>query len=624
MDKFYPPYFPCYIPLPNGKPAAGGKLYAYFTGTNNLAPLYAEDGTILVGSVADIDSSGQVHVLLDPAITYRLKVVPPASSQMPDQIYDNVRVANGTIVGMENPMTDQGDMIVGGATGIPVRLAHPNRIGFLRATLSFGMKVLQWVGLTGTNGIEVTNGNSGTEIGLDTTGASEGDALKIVSGVPTWTTDQTGMANPMTTKGDLIVGATGGEPDRLGVGADGDILASALYGGDLTPTWEAGPKKYRNVYGDIPSPQIDDGYLGCLFYLSTAGQTLNLPAAATIPAKSFIDFVCLADAATLAITPQGTTTLNGQGSAVTIGGKSASFYRLVFLGHGGSGDEWAVGGTDTATQPGDHKAAVDGSDTSPDYLAAKLSAGTGITLTNTGSAVQIAATAQTGDHQLLVSATDAAAGYLGAKLTAGSNVTLTTQTDGDGVQSIEIAAAGGGGGAAEYSWAVSPVQSQFNPECNGYCYGFFVGGAQLPSTVKSFTIFARQNPYAHANFTTWVAIYDWTDTANNRPLKSSFTWDASKHPSTDWSNFAATFNYDSPVTIDRTHMYEIVWHYHSGDSPFQFFGTNYFTNVSTIWGRLSWSETANYGATPKASFNDYSSWTSLYQAPYVQLNSWSV
>lgn len=118
------------------------------------------------------------------------------------------------------------------------------------------------------------------------------------------------------------------------------------------------------------------------------------------------------------------------------------------------------------TQPGDHKTAVDGSDASPDYLAAKLSAGTGISLTNTGSAVQIAATAQTGDHQLLVSATDASAGYLGAKLTAGSNVTLTTQTDGDGVQSIEISAAGGGADWRAFKYEprpVAPVRLSWDP-----------------------------------------------------------------------------------------------------------------------------------------------------------------
>ena len=76
----------------------------------------------------------------------------------------------------------------------------------------------------------------------------------------------------------------------------------------------------------------------------------------------------------------------------------------------------------------------------------KLSAGSGVTITDAGTQVTVAADTQTGDHQLLVSATDAAAGYLGAKLTAGSNVTLTTQTDGDGVQTLEISAAGGGGG----------------------------------------------------------------------------------------------------------------------------------------------------------------------------------
>ena len=412
MAVNFPPYYTSQILNADGKPVAGGLIRAYLTGTETPAPLYSSDGTPL-GSSVSIDAAGNAVFCLRVGTTYRLRCIDADGAVVWTR--DGVR-ALGETAGIENPMTAAGDMIVGAAGGEPARLAP----------------------------------------------GDEGDALKIVGGVPTWTTDQTGMANPMTTKGDLIVGATGGEPDRLGVGADGDILASALFAGNLSPTWEAGPKKYRNVYGDLPSPQIDDGYLGCLFYLSSAGQTLNLPAAATFPAKSFIDFVCIDDAATLTITPQGTTTLNGQGSAVTIGGKSASFYRLTFLGHGGSGDEWAVGGTDTATQPGDHKTAVDGADASPDYLANKLSAGTGISLTNTGSAVQIAATAQTGDHQLLVSATDASAGYLGAKLTAGSNVTLTTQTDLDGVQSIEISAAGGGGGGGGGSssvWSVLPTDN---------------------------------------------------------------------------------------------------------------------------------------------------------------------
>jgi len=151
------------------------------------------------------------------------------------------------------------------------------------------------------------------------------------------TTADSGMANPMEAEGDLIVGATGGEPARLGVGTAGQVLTSN--GTTWTPA--------------------------------------NIP-----------------------------------------------------------------------TQPGDHKTAVDGSDTSPDYLAAKLAAGSGISLTNTGSAVSIAADAQPGDHHVVVTNADASAGALADKLVPGSNVTLTPVTDGDGVQTLEISATGGGGGVS--------------------------------------------------------------------------------------------------------------------------------------------------------------------------------
>ena len=434
MAVNFPPYYTSQILNSNGKPVSGGLIRAYLTGTETQAPLFSPDGTPL-GSSVSIDAAGNAVFCLRVGTTYRLRCIDADGAVVWTR--DGVR-ALGETAGIENPMTGAGDMIVGAAGGEPARLAP----------------------------------------------GAEGDALKIVSGVPTWSTDEEGMQNPMTTAGDLIVGSAGGAPARLGVGTDGDILATA----SGAPTWEGGPKKYRNVYGNIPSPQIDDGYLGCLFYLSGSAQALTLPSSANIPSKAFIDFVFLDGTATLTITPQGTTTLNEQAAAVTIGGQAATLYRLTFLGHGGSGDEWALGGsgvgdhkvsadgTDTAgyledklgagsgislatsagkvvvsasTQPGDHKTAVDGADTSPDYLAAKLAAGSGISLTNTGSAVQIAADTQTGDHQLLVSATDASAGYLGAKLTAGSNITLTPQTDGDGVQTLEISATGGGGGGGD-------------------------------------------------------------------------------------------------------------------------------------------------------------------------------
>jgi hypothetical protein len=125
MDKFYPPNFIGYIPLPDGKPAAGGTLIACRTGTDILAPIYDENGIRIDGSALQIDSHGQAHFLLDPEITYRIKIImPPNDILQPTAVYDNVRVASGGGGGgMENPMTAEGDMIKGGPSGAPERMA---------------------------------------------------------------------------------------------------------------------------------------------------------------------------------------------------------------------------------------------------------------------------------------------------------------------------------------------------------------------------------------------------------------------------------------------------------------------------------------------------------------------
>lgn len=54
----------------------------------------------------------------------------------------------------------------------------------------------------------------------------EGQVLKIVSGVPSWSTDAMGMSNPMTTAGDIIVGGVGGTATRLGLGTVDKVLVS--------------------------------------------------------------------------------------------------------------------------------------------------------------------------------------------------------------------------------------------------------------------------------------------------------------------------------------------------------------------------------------------------------------
>jgi hypothetical protein len=80
--------------------------------------------------------------------------------------------------GMSNPMTVLYDLILGGASGTPTRLA------------------------VGANG----------------------QVLGIDSGVVGWINNPAGFVNPMTTIGDMIYATTGGDPDRIPNGANGQVL----------------------------------------------------------------------------------------------------------------------------------------------------------------------------------------------------------------------------------------------------------------------------------------------------------------------------------------------------------------------------------------------------------------
>jgi len=94
---------------------------------------------------------------------------------------------DGTLVtpaggGMTNPMTTAADLIVGGTSGAPARLAK---------------------------------GSDGQVLTVDPT-----------THLLVWATASSGFANPMTTKGDLIVGDTGGSPIRKAVGTDAYVLTA--------------------------------------------------------------------------------------------------------------------------------------------------------------------------------------------------------------------------------------------------------------------------------------------------------------------------------------------------------------------------------------------------------------
>lgn len=132
------------------------------------APLTVTDGTHTVGSISTITFSGAT-------------------------VSGSGGSATVTIAGLTNPMTTQDDIIIGGTSGAPTRLAK------------------------GSNGYVLTIDNT--------------------TGHIAWEAATSGFADPTTTKGDLIVHGT--STTRLAVGSDGQVLTA-----DSTQTlgvkWAAG------------------------------------------------------------------------------------------------------------------------------------------------------------------------------------------------------------------------------------------------------------------------------------------------------------------------------------------------------------------------------------------------
>ena len=402
----YPPFYTQKITDGEGQPVAGGKILSFYAGTDVPLAVYTEDGTSL-GAEVDIDGDGYARFCLKTGLSYKLICKYADGSIV--WIRDNVRV-NVSGDGMANPMEAEGDIIVGGPDGQPDRLA------------------------AGTTG----------------------QVLKIgADGNPGWATDAEGMQNPMSSFGQMISGGLAGAPNVLAAPTGDQFLG-------VTST----------VYGPFPQwwPLINAIVKGL----------------ATTPAGTASGFT------------KGDLLLGGD--AIT-GGALHNYTGVDRLPIGTSGKILTSNGTtatwaDPATQEGDHKAKTSATDSDPNYLENKVLGGdliqvekeqtpdgdggyfenlrvhldargvtAGYVPTADGSngAAWAAPAAQPGDHQLLVSAADAAAGYLGSKLTAGSNITLTPQTDGDGVQTLEIASTGGGGGGG--GWAV------VDTPCNRYSIG---------------------------------------------------------------------------------------------------------------------------------------------------------
>lgn len=256
------------------------------------------------------------------------------------------------------------------------------------------------------------------------------------------TTSDSGMANPMEAAGDIIVGAVDGQPERLAPPANASFLRS-YKNSDNVPVikWsqlKAGANVTITDAGTQVTVAADTQEGDHKTQVSSADATPNylydkietFDAPSGLIRKGIHGNVD--GSKTLQLGIDATSATNGQVlTAEDIDGVCFPKWKNP-----------TGGMTNPMTTAGD--IIVGGASGTPDRLGAGTD-GNVLTLSS-GAPTWAAPATQTGDHKLLTTSADTSAGYLGAKLTAGSNVTLTTNTDGDGVQTLEISAAGGGGG----------------------------------------------------------------------------------------------------------------------------------------------------------------------------------
>ena len=416
----------------NGRPVASGKLEFYLAGTSIPLPAYTIDGVSL-GDTVTLDIEGSAEFALDTARTYDICLYDKFDRLL--NTFNSVSSSGEDGGGMQNPMSAIGDMIVGGVDGDPQSLS--------------------------------------------TTGANEGDVLKLTDDgdgnlIPHWDVDAAGMSNPMTAIGDMIVGGTDGDPQRLGIGANDQIFS--VYSG--SPKWRSilngtgisldTASNYIKISADtqtgdhkvvVDGNDTSPGYLASKI---TAGSNVTITNNGTAIEISSIDTGMLNP-----MTTAGDLIVGGASGAPNRIGIGTDGYVLTVSS---GAPVWSS----IPTQTGDHKIVVNNNDTNPQYLGSKLKAGagvsiayynndkmeitsqgqvkinssgslgyltdkliqgSGITLTKTNSDITIAANTQTGDHKVVVDGNDTTPGYLGSKLVQGSGITLTA-----GANNITIAA----------------------------------------------------------------------------------------------------------------------------------------------------------------------------------------
>jgi hypothetical protein len=158
---------------------------------------------------------------------------------------------------MANPMTSSGDMIVGGSSGTPGRLAVSG-LGGNNFLMQVGASSPSWVNAIFSSPLAF----SGGVFSISQATTSTNGYLSSTD----WNTFNGKITNPMTTSGDLIVGGSSGTPSRIAV--------NGLGGTNILMQQGAGAPAWQNMLFSSPI-SYSSGILSCSTCVTTAGgQTI--------------------------------------------------------------------------------------------------------------------------------------------------------------------------------------------------------------------------------------------------------------------------------------------------------------------------------------------------------------
>ena len=198
----------------------------------------------LSGDIANVGPAGAVTIANDAITTAKILDANVTNAKLAANSVDASKIADGSITGLDLAgsiaISTSGNITAANFIGAGAGLSALNANNFTTGTLPVARGGTGSTTLPGNGQLLIGNGTGYTVAPI-----TGGAGINVVNGAGSITISSTALSNPMTNEGDLIIGGTGGAPQRLGAGI------GFLRGGP-TPSYSAIDLATSDVNGTLP------------------------------------------------------------------------------------------------------------------------------------------------------------------------------------------------------------------------------------------------------------------------------------------------------------------------------------------------------------------------------------